>query len=139
MLPEVYSCFGTYKPGDVLDDIYDRCPSISIDYAVMEKTDKAFVLPVDFGWSDLGTWASLYELQGKDNVGNVILVRIFYFAILTIVWYRNEENKIIALQGLNHLIIVNTAEALLICEKSQEQAIKQMVAELQTQFGNSVL
>ncbi|MBK8955072.1 MAG: mannose-1-phosphate guanylyltransferase [Saprospiraceae bacterium] len=136
---EIFKLFAEFQPGDDLASIYNNCPSISIDYAVMEKTDQAFVLPVDLGWTDLGTWASLYEYHQKDEQQNVVIGDGIYYLETNNCLFRNEEQKIIASLGINNLIVVNTPDALLICDKNKEQSIKQLAGELQKKFGNTFL
>lgn len=137
--PEIYSCFDNYRPGDDPYNVYQSCPSISIDYAVMEKTSNAKVLPVDLGWSDLGTWASLYSLLPKDSHQNVCLgpkieLRNSHHCLV-----HNGQAKIIAMQSVRDLIVINTEDALLICDRSQEQSIKEMVGHLGDRYGSETL
>ena len=80
LLPEVADRFregellmGTDKEEDFIEEMFPKCPNISIDYGIMEKADNVYVMPSSFGWSDLGTWGSLYELSEKDENGNVSL------------------------------------------------------------------
>jgi len=137
--PEVYHCFDAYSVGMNPEAVYQQCPSISIDYAVMEKTQHAMVLPVDLGWSDLGTWASLFELLPKDPQHNALIGTHVHLRNSADCLVRNEENKLLALQNVHNLIVVNTPQALLICNKSEEQAIKQMVNHLQEIYGTQAL
>ena len=137
LLPEVADRFregellmGTDKEEDFIEEIFPKCPNISIDYGIMEKADNVFVLPSSFGWSDLGTWGSLYELSDKDPNGNVSLhsEAHFYEAHGNIVVL--EAGKKAIVQGVDDLIIAEEKGALLVCKKSEEQRIKQFVSEL---------
>ena len=137
LLPEVADRFregellmGTDKEADFIEEIFPKCPNISIDYGIMEKADNVFVLPSSFGWSDLGTWGSLYELSDKDPNGNVSLhsEAHFYEAHGNIVVL--EAGKKAIVQGVDDLIIAEEKGALLVCKKSEEQRIKQFVSEL---------
>ena len=136
-LPQVASIFaqgaavmGTDQEAAFIEENFPRCPNISIDYAVMEKAHNVFVLPSSFGWSDLGTWGSLYELSEKDEMGNVSLhsKAHFYEAERNIVVL--ESGKVAIVQGVDDLIIAEQDGALLICKKPEEQRIKNWVAEI---------
>lgn len=137
LLPEVADRFregellmGTKKEEKFIEEIFPKCPSISIDYGIMEKAENVFVIPSSFGWSDLGTWGSLYELSDKDKEGNVSLhsESHFYDAKGNIVVL--EKGKQAIIQGVEDMIIVEEKGALLVCKKSEEQRIKQFVSEL---------
>ncbi len=133
-LPEVADIFakgagviGTPDESAFIDEYFPKCPNISIDYAVMEKADNVYVLPSSFGWSDLGTWGSLYELSEKDGNGNVSLhsEAHFYEAERNIVVL--EPGKVAIVQGVEDMIIAEQDGALLICKKAEEQRIKEWV------------
>ncbi|MBR7154719.1 MAG: mannose-1-phosphate guanylyltransferase, partial [Paludibacteraceae bacterium] len=113
-----------------IENIFPKCPNISIDYGVMEKAENVYVIPSSFGWSDLGTWGSLYELSEKDAQQNVSLhsVANFYEATGNVVVL--EKGKVAIVQGVNDMIIAEQGGALLICKKAEEQRIKQFVADL---------
>ena len=137
LLPEVADRFregellmGTDKEEKFIEEIFPKCPNISIDYGIMEKADNVFVLPSSFGWSDLGTWGSLYELSEKDENGNVSLhsETHYYEAEGNIVVL--EPGKVAIVQGVNDMIIVEEKGALLVCKKSQEQRIKEFTNNL---------
>ena len=137
LLPEVADRFregellmGTDKEEDFIEQIFPKCPNISIDYGIMEKANNVFVLPSSFGWSDLGTWGSLYELSEKDENGNVSLhsEAHFYEAKGNIVVLESGKKAIV--QGVDDMIIAEEKGALLVCKKAEEQRIKQFVSEL---------
>ena len=113
-----------------IDENFPKCPNISIDYGIMEKADNVFVLPSSFGWSDLGTWGSLYELSEKDEAQNVSLhsEAHFYEAEGNIVVL--EPGKVAIVQGVNDMIIAEERGALLICKKAEEQRIKDFTNNL---------
>ena len=140
-LPEVADRFregealmGTDKEEAFIEDIYPKCPNISIDYGVMEKADNVFVIPSRFGWSDLGTWGSLYELSDKDDQQNVSLHSdaVFYEATGNVVTL--ESGKLAVVQGVNDMIIAEQKGVLLICKKDEEQRIKQFVADAHEKY-----
>ena len=137
LLPEVADRFragemlmGTQEEEAFIEEMFPKCPNISIDYGIMEKAENVFVIPSSFGWSDLGTWGSLYELSDKDQEGNVSLhsESHFYDAKGNIVVL--EKGKKAIIQGVEDMIIVEEQGALLVCKKSEEQRIKQFVSEL---------
>ena len=136
-MPEVAAIFaegegliGTVKERDFIENNFPKCPNISVDYGIMEKANNVYVLPSSFGWSDLGTWGSLYELSEKDAQQNVSLhsTAHFYEAKGNIVVL--EPGKVAIVQGVDDMIIAEESGALLICKKAEEQRIKQFVNEL---------
>ena len=141
LLPEVADRFregellmGTEKEEQFIEEIFPKCPNISIDYGIMEKADNVFVLPSSFGWSDLGTWGSLYELSEKDESQNVSLHSdaLFYEAKGNVVTL--EPVKLAVVQGVDDMIIAEQKGVLLVCKKAEEQRIKQFVADAQVKF-----
>jgi len=136
-LPDTYSVFeegkshfGTELEKTFIGKTYAECRSISIDYGIMEKADNVYVKCTDIGWSDLGTWSSLYEHSPVDNTGNA-LVRGEVFS------YNNQGNiinispgKVAVLQGLKDYIIVDSDDVLLIVKKEDEQNIKQYLEDV---------
>lgn len=135
-LPEVANRFsegrGKYNTDQeqaFIDDMYPTCPSVSIDYGIMEKAESVAVLTADFGWSDLGTWGSLYELTGKDENGNATLK-------CEAMYYESKDNivalskgKLAVVEGLKDYIIAESNNVLLICKKENEQQIRQFVTD----------
>lgn len=107
---------------------FSRCPGISIDYAVMEKTSRAVVLPIDIGWSDVGSWASLWEHAPRDErnnavEGDAILVDAEDCLI-------HSERSLVAAMGVKGLVIVDTPDALLVADQSRAQDVSHIVARL---------
>ena len=121
---------GTDKEEDFIEEIFPKCPNISIDYGIMEKAENVYVLPSSFGWSDLGTWGSLYELSEKDQDGNVSLHSRAHFHEAKGNIVVLEKGKVAIVQGVDDMIIVEQGGALLVCKKAEEQRIKQFVNEL---------
>lgn len=132
---EGYLYMGTDREDDFIQRIFPTCPNISIDYGVMEKAQNVFVLPSDFGWSDLGTWGSLYELSDKDDNGNVTLhsEASYYDSHRNIVTM--ESGKLAVIQGLDDMIVAEQGNVLLICHKSQEQQIRQFVNDANDRYN----
>ena len=137
LLPEVADRFregellmGTEEEEDFIEQMFPKCPSISIDYGIMEKADNVYVMPSSFGWSDLGTWGSLYELSEKDPQKNVSLHSDVHFYDATGNIVVLEPGKKVIVQGVDDMIIAEQGGALLVCKKAEEQRIKQFVSEL---------
>jgi len=119
---------------------YQQCTNISIDYGIMEKADNVYVLPSEFGWSDLGTWASIYQLAEKDYVGNAVIPSekvIMYDSSNCMV--NVPSDKLVVLQGLHDFIVVESNNTLLICPRDQEQNVKQVVADVKNKFGTKYI
>lgn len=145
-LPEINSFFkeglhflNTSKEEDFIEEIYPKCKSISIDYGIMENADNVYVICSDFGWSDLGTWGSLFEHSAKDDKGNQInSSSVFtYDTTNTIINVRN--NKCVVLQGLSDYIVVDSDDILLVCKIKDEQLIKQFVSDVKLKLGESYI
>ncbi len=146
-LPEMYEIFAEARPvyntadeKSRLHKAYLQCTNISIDYGIMEKADNVYVLPSEFGWSDLGTWASIYDLAEKDYVGNAVIPSekvIMYDSSNCMV--NVPGDKLVILQGLHDFIVVEANNTLLICPRSQEQNVKKVVADVKQQFGTKYI
>lgn len=103
-------------------------PSDSIDYAVMEKTDKASVVPMDAGWSDIGAWSSLWDALQKNEQGNVIAGDVFSHD--TRQSFLVSQHRMIAAVGVDNMIVVETPDAVLVCSKERAQDVKHIVNQL---------
>jgi len=122
--------YNTEKEEEYIDRVFPGCKNISIDYGIMEKSDKVYVYPASFGWSDLGTWGSLYTHLDLDENKNAVLGDkvILYDSSNNIVNVPKEKQ--VVLQGLNGYIVVESKGTLLVCKKEDEQQIKQFVADV---------
>jgi mannose-1-phosphate guanylyltransferase/mannose-1-phosphate guanylyltransferase/mannose-6-phosphate isomerase len=109
-------------------DIFSSCPSDSIDYAVMEHTDKAVVIPLDAGWNDVGSWSALSSIAEKDWLGNSINGDVMTFD--TENSYIFAENKLVTLVGVSDLIVIETKDAVLVASKDKVHEVKQIVDKL---------
>jgi len=119
-----------------LADIYKQADGISIDYAISEKADNLVLIPGDFGWNDVGDWKVVYDLGKKDLLGNVLVSDQEDCADLSINAHRNlihTDGRLIALYGVNDMIIVDTPEILMICPKDKSQEVKKIVERLKTE------
>ncbi|MBR5249444.1 MAG: mannose-1-phosphate guanylyltransferase [Bacteroidales bacterium] len=113
-----------------IQQVYADCTSISIDYGVMEKTRCAWVLKAGFGWSDLGTWDSLYSHANKDEHRNFIhCEELMMDKISGSIVYSTEEGKLLAIKGLDNFMIINTDDVLMICPRD-EVRFKNMLTDL---------
>lgn len=129
------SCYNTDKEAAFIATHYPQSPNISIDYAVLEKAENVYTIPADIGWSDLGTWASLYEVLEKDDAGNVSGPEV---------QFREAANNMVSLpkgkaaviRGLNEYIVVDDGSILLIYPKEEEQAIKEEAKNMAATLGN---
>jgi mannose-1-phosphate guanylyltransferase len=107
---------------------YPQCKSISIDNGIMEKADNVFVVLADFGWSDLGTWKSLYELAEKDEWGNVVNANAMLYDTYNSV-IRVGKDKLVVVEGVENLIVAESDGVIMICHKDHEQRVKEFVAD----------
>ncbi|RYZ20503.1 MAG: mannose-1-phosphate guanylyltransferase, partial [Chitinophagaceae bacterium] len=145
-LPEIYevfeaeqSKFNTPDEASALNEIYPQCPSLSIDFGIMEKADNVYLIPSSFGWSDLGTWNSAYENLEKDYLENAVAGENVIIIDATKCVVHAPNNKLVMLQGLDDYIVVDTEDVLLICKKEKEQEIKEYVAEVKRNKGDRFL
>ncbi len=122
-----------------INQVYQVCTNISIDYAIMEKAKNVFVVLSDFGWSDLGTWGSLYTHLEKDSqqnaaVGDNVLLYESKGNVVHV-----PKDKLVVIQGLTDYIVVESEGTLLICKKQDEQKIKQFVNDIKVNKGESLV
>ncbi|MDO6565298.1 mannose-1-phosphate guanylyltransferase/mannose-6-phosphate isomerase [Amphritea sp. 1_MG-2023] len=113
---------------------FEACPDESIDYAVMEQTDSAVVVPLDAGWSDVGSWAALWEIKDKDGDGNVLSGDVI--AHDTNDSFVMSSDRLVTTLGVDNLIIVDTPDALLVADKRKIQDVKKIVAEIKNANRN---
>lgn len=143
--PDIYSLFesigdyyGTPQEQEKIDAIYPECRSISIDYGIMEKADNVYVRCGDFGWSDIGTWNSLYRYSEKDENGNVNGTETVLLNTKDCM-LRLSKEKLTVIEGLDNYIVVDTDDVLMICPRSNEQSIKNIVDEIKLSKGDKYL
>lgn len=127
--------YGTEAERSFIDGAYAACESISIDYGVMEKADNVFVVPGDFGWSDLGTWGSLYTHVPKDPNGNAAIGDQVRLHDCKDTMVHVQDDRLVVLQGLEDYIVVSTKDALLVVRKHDEQLVKKFVADATSEWG----
>ncbi|MDR2009628.1 MAG: mannose-1-phosphate guanylyltransferase [Bacteroidales bacterium] len=145
-LPELYDLFyeninyfGTKEEQTVINRIYSDAKSISIDFGVMEKAQNVYVLKTDFGWSDLGTWNSLYSLKEKDENKNVLVSDNIVVNHSSSNYINSTaKDRILVLKDLDDYIVVDTDSVLLICKRENEQQIENLLNESRIKFGDSI-
>lgn len=113
---------------------FEACPSDSIDYAVMEKTEHAVAVPLDAGWNDVGGFAALWQVSAKDSDGNVLCGDVL--ALDSENSYVRSDDKLVAAIGVKDLVVISTKDAVLVAHKDQAQQVKQIVNQL-AQMGRS--
>ncbi len=117
---------------------YARTKAISIDYGVMEKAENVYVVPGEFGWSDLGSWSSLHEYHDKDDNGNVIDgLAMTYSSKDCIV--RSPSDKLVVIQGLEGYLVADCEDVLMICKKDDEKKIRSIVNDVKSEKGEKYI
>ncbi|HVW13150.1 MAG TPA: mannose-1-phosphate guanylyltransferase [Mucilaginibacter sp.] len=137
---EARSVYNSENEKSHIHTAYLQCTNISIDYGIMEKASNVYVLPSEFGWSDLGTWASIYQLANKDDDGNALIPSekvIVYDSSNCMV--NVPADKLVVLRGLHDFIVVESNNTLLICPREEEQTVKQVVADVKERFGSKYI
>ncbi|MDT8309395.1 MAG: sugar phosphate nucleotidyltransferase, partial [Bacteroidales bacterium] len=131
--------YNTSEEQSFIAEAYSVCTNISIDYGIMEKADNVLVFMADFGWSDLGTWGSLYEQLKKDDKQNAVISNniMLYDSKNCIV--NLPGTKLAVLHGLNGYIVVEKDGILLICKKEDEQQIRQFVNDVKIEKGEQYI
>ena len=137
LLPEIHEVFASEKEKlntsqeqEIIEDIYAKCPSISIDFGVMEKASNVYIIPSNFYWSDLGTWNSAYANMDKDYFENAVVGSDVMVYDTQKCMIHVPEKKLVLLQGLEGYIVVDTDDVLMICKKEKEQEIKDYVNDV---------
>ncbi len=130
------SVYNSPKEQAFIQNAYYQCTNISIDYGIMEKAENVYVLSTDFGWSDLGTWSSIYQLASKDDVGNAVISAdkvVMNNSSNCLV--KVPKDKLVILNGLHDFIVIESNNILMVCPKEEEQNVKQIVADVKNKFG----
>ena len=145
-LPDMYTAFdegkefyGTDKEQSFIDKTYTECRNISIDYGIMEKADNVYVNCIDIGWSDLGTWGSLYERSEHDENRNAFINgKVFSYNNNGCI-FNISDGKVAVVQGLNDYIVVEADDALLVVKKAEEQNIRQYLEDIKKETKNKFI
>lgn len=132
LVPDLAKVFDRIEPHfykddeqNIIDELFPTCPNISIDFAVMEKSKDVFVYPASFGWSDIGTWGSLYTHIEPDENGNAVIGENIKMVGSGNCIVRSFGKKKVIVQGLDNYIVVDDNDCLLICKMQDEQSIKE--------------
>ncbi len=129
-------CWNTESEKTFIKENYEKSENISIDFGIMENANNVHVLPVDFGWNDLGTWGSLYDKLEKDTQQNAVVGAETIFRDAHGNMVKTQSGKRVVIQGLKDFIVVENEDVIMICPKSAEQDIKEITAEVKTTFGS---
>lgn len=127
-LMEIKNSIGTEKEETVISTVFKNLKSVSIDYAVMEKTDRAAVIPAEIGWSDVGSWTALDEVSEHDAAGNILSGNVIDIDSHDSIIY--AEKRLVTTIGLKDIIVVDTPDATLVCSKDRAQDVKKVVDEI---------
>lgn len=140
-LPEITEIFeegagtlNTSEEQNFITRAYSQCRNVSIDYGIMEKVDNVYVLLADIGWSDLGTWNSLYTINDKDENGNVIDGEVLLYDTQNCI-VKTPKERLVVLQGLQDYIVAEYDNVLMVCKKSEEQKVKEFMADAKSKKG----
>lgn len=121
----------------LLEEVYQQLPSISLDYGILERVANVAVVPADLGWSDVGTWGAFYDMLPKDEQGNVLLGRTLDLDSKDCLVF--AQNRLVATLGLQNLVVIDTPDASLVCHRDRVQEVKDLVSELVRQnLGEAV-
>jgi mannose-1-phosphate guanylyltransferase len=138
LFKEALDGYFTPNEAEVIKDIYEQTRSVSIDYGIMEKANNVYVIPSEFGWSDLGTWTSLYEISPKDaneNVSTGKNIHLYKTQGCMVHTAQLSAHKIVVLNSVKDLIVVDTPDVLLICDKNKEQEVKEVATDIKIKFN----
>ncbi|MDD5643153.1 MAG: cupin domain-containing protein, partial [Syntrophales bacterium] len=128
-LPEIYEALRLVAEGkQSLEAAYQNIPSISLDHGIMEKAGNVAMVPADLGWSDVGTWEAFYNLLDKDSRGNAVVGRAEDIDSRNCLIF--TQNRLVATIGLEDVIVVDTADASLVCHRERVQDVKHLVGIL---------
>ena len=144
--PELYELFkqgmdvyNTDFEDDFIRDNYGKSENISVDYAIMERSENVYVIPASFDWNDLGTWGSLYDKLDKDPSNNALVNARVLAENASGNMIRTQRDKIVVIDGISDYIIVDKDEVLLIFPKTKEQDIKKVLQNVKANFGDNYI
>lgn len=117
---------------------YSHCKSISIDYAIMEKADNVFVVPGDFGWSDLGSWNALHEIKDKDENENVVEANALLYDSKDN-YIKARKDKVVVIQGAEGMLVADFEDVLLVCKKEDSAVFRDFITDVRTTKGEKFI
>lgn len=139
LLQQGHACYNTTDEQAFIDEFYPQTPSISVDYAIMENADNIFVIPAQFGWSDLGAWGALYQESDKDAHGNAVSGDQVLLADTHNSYVRAPDGKLVLVGGVDDLLVIDEGDVLLVYPKNREQEIKTLRKQVEATFGERYL
>lgn len=144
LLPDIYAdlqkiadSFGSAEEQKVLFEVYPKIRSISVDYGILERTDDILVVPGEFGWSDVGSWDMMGVLHKADGDGNILLGDALCLDCKNTTVF--SDGRLVAAVGVSGLVVVETADAVLVCPKERAQDVKKIVDELKARGREELL
>ncbi|WP_447640603.1 MULTISPECIES: mannose-1-phosphate guanylyltransferase [Chitinophagaceae] len=144
--PEMYEAFADAKDlfdqdkeVQALEAVYALCTNLSLDLAIMEKSENVYIIPGEFGWSDLGTWNNIYEHAEKDYLGSALSGDKILNIDSTKSIINAPDSKLVVIQGLDDHIVIDTDDVLLICKRDKEKELKEYIAEVRKKYGEKFM
>lgn len=131
ILNKDYSKFNSSDEQEYIDEVYPLTPKISVDYAILEKSTNVYTIPVEIGWSDLGTWSALHNYKEKDDDNSVVIGDRTILLDTKNCMVKTDSEKLVVIKGLDNFIIIDEKDVLLVYPKSEEQSIKQLRQSLE--------
>ena len=139
-MPEMYkglikiqSAWGTKKQEIVMNEVFPKLESLQIDYAIFEKTNKLALLPANLGWSDVGSWQSIYDLiRHKSNSNVATKGKVIEINSKNILVFNEDNDKLVAVAGLSNIVVVNTKDAVLVIDKNSDQSVRDIIDKIKT-------
>ncbi|WP_224998083.1 mannose-1-phosphate guanylyltransferase [Cesiribacter sp. SM1] len=131
-------CYYSPKEDEFIRSAYSQSKNISIDYGIMEKAENVYVVLADFGWSDLGSWASLHEIRNKDENNNAVDANAILFEANDCM-IKSDQDHLVVVQGLQGYLVAQCDDVILICKKDDEARFREYVNEVKTQKGEKFL
>lgn len=139
-MPEMYlgllaiqAAWGTEKQEMVMNEIFPKLESLQIDYAIFEKTNKLALIPANLGWSDIGSWQSIYDLiKHKSSSDMAIKGNVIEINSKNTLVFNEDNDKLVAVAGLNNIVVVNTKDAVLVIDKNSDQTVKDIISKIKT-------
>lgn len=139
-IEQIFSSIGTKQENKTVEEVYEGAENVQIDVAVSEKAKNLVVIPGDFGWSDVGDWKVIYETHKKDEAGNVLLTKGGeFFPIDTKNSLIQTNGRPVVTIGLDDVVVIDTDDALLVCNKSRSQDVKKAIELLKDNGSSSCL
>jgi mannose-1-phosphate guanylyltransferase len=130
--------YNTRKEKKFVQSAYAQCRNISVDYAIMEKSDNVFMVMGDFDWSDLGSWGAVYDIRGKDENGNILRGDIMaYESTGNFVFV--DKNKLAIIEDLHDHLVADFEDVLVICRKDDSARFREYVKEVKKRRGETLL